>query len=98
MFVKSDIEQKKENETEEDYIDRKLKYSDKLFGNMDFVGELYKELLVSETILYSIFETLLDINSPSISDTTIDAALQLMNKLGSKMEHDANSKKKEEAK
>jgi len=65
---------------------------------MDFVGELYKESLVSETILYSIFDSLLDSNSVSVTDITIDAALQLINKLGSKMEQDTKSKKNEEKK
>lgn len=96
--MKPETEELKANETEEDRLDRELRYKDKLFGNMDFVGELYKESLVSETILYSIFDSLLDSNSPSVTDITIDAALQLINKLGSKMEQDTKSKKNEEKK
>jgi len=97
-FCKSNFEElfrtpekieKKENEKEEDRLDRELRYKHKLFGNMDFVGELFKFGLVSEKILYSIFESLFGIDSvASISDITIDAALQLINKLGSKMEQD----------
>ena len=85
------IEKKDEKETEEDRLDRELRYKHKLFGNMDFVGELYKEWLVSDVILYSIFESLLD--SSSVTDITVDAALKLINKLGSKMEQDIKTKK-----
>ena len=87
---------KKENETEEDRLDRELRYKHKLFGNLDFVGELYREGLVSDVILASIFESLLGFNRQvnEVTDTTIDAALKLINKLGSKMESDAEEKKK----
>ena len=82
-------EEKKESETEEDRLDRELRIKHKLFGNIDFVGELYKELLISDVILTSIFENLLGIDQQStsaVSDITIDAALQLINKLGKKLE------------
>ena len=52
----------KENEKEEDRLDRELRIKHKLFGNIDFVGELYKEGILSETILISIFEVLLGID------------------------------------
>lgn len=68
----------------------------KLFGNIDFVGELYKERLISDTILTSIFESLLGIDQLStnaVSDITIDAALKLINKLGKKMEESAKTLK-----
>jgi hypothetical protein len=39
-----------------------LRIKHKLFGNIDFVGELYKEGILSETILISIFEVLLGID------------------------------------
>ena len=91
---------KKENETEEDRLDRELRYKHKLFGNLDFVGELYREGLVSDVILASIFESLLGFNRQvnEVTDTTIDAALKLINKLGSKMESDAKAKKAGEKK
>ena len=62
---------------------------------MDFVGELYKETLLSDTILYSIFESLLGMESSIVTDITVDAALKLINKLGSKMEQDTKNKKDE---
>ena len=55
-------EEKQEKETEEDRLDRELRTKHKLFGNIDFVGELYKELLISDVILTSIFENLLGID------------------------------------
>lgn len=91
FYTPEKIEKKDEKETEEDRLDRELRYKHKLFGNMDFVGELYKEWLVSDVILYSIFESLLD--SSSVTDITVDAALKLINKLGSKMEQDIKTKK-----
>ena len=60
---------------------------------MDFVGELYKEKLISDVILYSIFECLLGLETNSITDITVDAALKLISKLGSKMEQDTKNKK-----
>lgn len=54
--------EKQQNETEEDRLDRELRTKHKLFGNIDFVGELYKEGILSETILISIFEVLLGID------------------------------------
>lgn len=80
------LDKKDEKETEEDRLDRELRFKHKLFGNMDFVGELYKEALLSDTILYSIFESLLGLESSTVTDITVDAALKLINKLGSKME------------
>jgi hypothetical protein len=94
-------EERKEKETEEDRLDRELRTKHKLFGNIDFVGELYKELLISDVILTSIFENLLGIDTQSdssVTDMTIDAALKLINKLGKKMEDSVNTLKNEEKK
>ena len=94
-------EERKEKETEEDRLDRELRTKHKLFGNIDFVGELYKELLISDVILTSIFENLLGIeqqSDSSVNDMTIDAALTLINKLGKKMEDSVNTSKDEEKK
>ena len=67
-------EEKKEQESEEDRLDRELRAKHKLFGNIDFVGELYKELLISDVILTSIFENLLGIDQHTdsgVNDMTI---------------------------
>jgi hypothetical protein len=93
-------EEKKEWETEEDRLDRELRTQHKLFGNIDFMGELYKELLIADVILTSIFENLLVVKPPQeatseITDLTIEAALILINKLGWMMEERAKSLKNE---
>jgi len=81
--------EKEKNENEDDRLDRELRYKHKLFGNIDFVGELYSFGLLSENVLNSIFTSLLGIDTTnttnSVSDITIDAALKLVNKLGSNM-------------
>jgi len=43
-------EQKKEPEKEEDRLDRELKTKHKLFGNIEFVGELFKQYIVTEQV------------------------------------------------
>jgi len=53
--------EKQDKETEEDRLDREWLLKHKLFGNIDFVGELYKVNLIAEVILTSIFESLLGI-------------------------------------
>ena len=50
---------------------------------------------MSDVMLYSIFENLLGLESFSVTDITVDAALKLINKLGSKMEQDTKAKKDE---
>ena len=49
------IEEKKENEKEEDRMEREFKTKHKLFGNIDFVGEIYKKGILSESIMHSVF-------------------------------------------
>ena len=60
LFNAPNKEEKKEKETEKDRLDRELRT--KLFGNINFIGELYKELLISDVILTSMFENLLGID------------------------------------
>ena len=48
---------------------------------------------MSDVILYSIFECLLGLGYYSVTEITVDAALKLINKLGSKMEQDIKTKK-----
>jgi hypothetical protein len=64
------------------------------------MGELYKELIIADVILTSIFEELLVMMPPQeatseVSDITIEAALILINKLGWMMEERAKSLKNE---
>jgi len=41
IFNMPDKFTKEENENEDDRLDRELRYKHKLFGNIDFVGELF---------------------------------------------------------
>jgi hypothetical protein len=54
--------EKKNAEKEEDRLDREFLQKHKYFGNIEFVGELYKEGFISEIILTSIFESMLGID------------------------------------
>ncbi len=82
-------EELKEDEKEEDRLEREFRVKHKLFGNIDFVGEIYKKGLLSESILNSVFHTLLGYNVESdsnVNDNTIDAGIKLINKLGFTLE------------
>lgn len=80
--------EKKNGEKQEDRLDREFLQKHKCFGNIEFVGELYKEGLISDIILSSIFESMLGIDQKAdhINNITVEAALILINKLGSTME------------
>lgn len=77
-------------------MEREFRLKHKLLGNIDFVGELYKEQLLSDSIINSIFECLLGYGESGdiyqeYNDNTIEASLKLINKIGHTME----AKKKE---
>jgi hypothetical protein len=42
---------KKDNETEEDRAEREFKNKHKLFGNIEFMGELYKESIITDSVM-----------------------------------------------
>jgi hypothetical protein len=56
------VTSKQADEKEEDRLDREIKTKEKLFGNIEFVGELFKEHIVTEAIFNSVFSSLLGIN------------------------------------
>ena len=62
---------------------------------MDFVGGLYQQNLLSDFIFYSILDNLLGLESCTATDISVEAALKLINKLGSKIEEDTKKKKNE---
>lgn len=71
----------KETETDE----KRLNFVEKLFGNMEFVGELYRRKILPIHILQIIFDALLglsDTNQMGIDDLVVEAAINLMNKVG----------------
>lgn len=90
-------EKAKSQENKEKAIVFKLK----LYGNLDFVGELYRRKILPETILNTVFESLLgmgDMND-TISDLVVEGAINLMNKVGKTYENNiANTKSKKEEK
>ena len=61
-----------------------MKRKHKLFGNIEFVGELHKAGLLSDGITKSIFQTLL--NNATFSDDTIEAGMRFLEKVGPTIE------------
>lgn len=57
------IEVKKDDEKEEDRMEREFKTKHKLFGNIEFVGELFKLLIVTEAVMKQVLSSLLGINT-----------------------------------
>lgn len=68
----------------------------KLFGNIEFLGELYRRKLLPQTTLISVFESLLGISdvNETVNDLVIEGAINLMNKVGEDFENNINSAKK----
>lgn len=67
--------------------DARFKYAKRLFGNIKFVGELFRRSLISEGIIVSVFESLLgtsdsEIARKAVNDDTIEGATVLMDKIG----------------
>lgn len=90
--------EKIKGESEEDRLDREFLFKHKCFGSIEFVGELYKQGLIAEIVLTWVFEGLLGIGTDYQNvenDTTIEAALILMDKLGSTMENKVSLQKDE---
>lgn len=56
----------------------------KLFGNIEFIGELYRRKILLETIINIVFESLLGISSINtlIDDLVVEGAINLMEKVG----------------
>lgn len=78
-------EEKKSDEKEEDRMEREFKTKHKLFGNIEFVGELFKLSIVTDMVMNQVFTSLLGIDvesDASVNDITIEAALRLVSKLG----------------
>ena len=58
----------------------------RLFGNIKFVGELFRRGLLQESIILSVFDMLMAIESREqlqfINDNTVEGAVVLMEKIG----------------
>jgi len=78
-----------------------MAFEGKLFGNIEFVGELYRRKILPESTLISVFESLLGISETNevADDLVIEGAVNLMNKVGMNFQQNVDSakdKKKEE--
>lgn len=59
----------------------------KLFGNIEFCGDLHRHRILSDQTLWSVFAGLLGLNKEegpdkSVNDNTVEAALKLITKIG----------------
>lgn len=68
-------------------FEKDLRRKHKLFGNIEFCGDLQKQRILSEITLWSVFEGLIGTSTKekknsSVNDNTVDAALKLISKLG----------------
>jgi hypothetical protein len=61
-----------------------IRFKHKLFGNIEFVGELYRRKILPEATLVTVFESLLGISDTNdrADDLVIEGAVNLMNKVG----------------
>jgi hypothetical protein len=87
---------KEEKEKSKESLEKTNKFKDKLFGNLEFIGELYRRKILPESILVNVFQSLLGINTNDDSDDlTVEGAINLMNKVGEEFEkRTATSSKK----
>lgn len=72
-------------------------FKTKLFGNVDFVGELYRRKLLPHATLISVFGSLLGITEDNIDDLVLEGAINLMNKVGQSFEEQAKNPGKKQA-
>lgn len=82
---------KREGETPDDFFERSLKEKQKLFGNIQFVGDLFEKRLMSDYVICLVFTDLLGVDNlddSNINDNTIEAALKLINKIGKTLDDD----------
>lgn len=78
-----------EKQKSKETIEKANKFKDKLFGNLDFIGELYRRQILPESILVQVQESLLGILNMDTDpdDFTVEGAINLMNKVGQEFEN-----------
>ena len=64
-----------------------MKFKTRLLGNIQFVGELFRRRLLQESIIISVFDMLLAVETKDtqlsfINDNTVEGAVVLMEKIG----------------
>jgi len=67
-----------------------------LFGNIEFVGELYRRKILPQSTLISVFDSLLGMSevNDKINDFIMEGAVNLMNKVGENFESNVKNTKK----
>ena len=75
----------------EDFKDEQTLRQIKLFGNIEFIGELFKCHLLRGDTAKSIFEQLL--KEDCFVDETVEAAIKLIEKIGASIEEKHKSEK-----
>lgn len=68
--------------------EKSILFKEHLFGNIEFVGELFRRGILSESTLNGIFKRLTD----EVCDFTIEGAIVLMNKIGHTFEESCRKK------
>lgn len=79
MFQLQELKNKESDE------ETRLKLKERLFGNIDFIGELYRQHLLTDRIIFQIFYSLLGLDDQNPTEDTVEAALNLVNKVGSEL-------------
>lgn len=76
--------------------ERTIIFKLKLYGNLDFVGELYRRKILPEAILNTVFESLICISNMNevVDDLNTEGAINLMNKVGQAYEANIKATKK----
>lgn len=87
-----------EREKAKQSTERTIVYTQKLFGNLEFVGELYRRKMLPETVLISVFNSLLGFSeiNQKIDDLMVEGASKLMDKVGQNFEDRSLTKKKKD--
>mmetsp|Transcript_27045 Transcript_27045/g.41188 ORF Transcript_27045/g.41188 Transcript_27045/m.41188 type:complete len:142 (+) Transcript_27045:1713-2138(+) len=87
-------------------MEAQFKFQDRMFGNINFVGELYRINLLKQSAISQIFTELMGTNTDGeyqadseIDDLKIEGSVNLMNKIGKTLEENlAKTNKKKDPK
>ena len=71
-------------------FEKDLRYKHELFGNIEFCGDLWLNRILSDSTLWSMFDSLLGLftnneKNRAVDDNTVEAALKLINRVGYKI-------------
>mmetsp|Transcript_27046 Transcript_27046/g.41197 ORF Transcript_27046/g.41197 Transcript_27046/m.41197 type:complete len:84 (+) Transcript_27046:1713-1964(+) len=74
-------------------MEAQFKFQDRMFGNINFVGELYRINLLKQSAISQIFTDLMGTNpdgeyqaNSEIDDLKIEGSVSLMNQIGENLE------------